>query len=107
LVYVIDDSVPIGLEYLPETAWADGRVQALHQGEAALEQWRHEHGLIAMTSLVQGSTVARTIRAARELDACMILCGSRRLSLTQRLWSSSVGSALAAAAHLPVGVIPD
>jgi nucleotide-binding universal stress UspA family protein len=106
LMHVLDAGDPIGLEYLPEAAWADLRNRERETGQAALETWREQAGLSAYALLAHGQTVPKLISAARELDACMILCGSRQLSLTQRMWTSSVGSALAAAAHLPVGVVP-
>jgi nucleotide-binding universal stress UspA family protein len=106
LMHVIDDGDPVGLEYLPETTWDDLRKREREAGENALDKWRDAAGLRSYTLLAQGQTVPKLISAARELDACMILCGSRQLSLAQRMWTSSVGSALAAAAHLPVGVIP-
>ncbi len=106
LVHVVDGGDPIGMEYLPEGTWNNIHAQTRESGEDALERWRHEHVLAAYTVLAQGQTVPKLISAARELDACMILCGSRKLSLVERMWSSSVGSALAAASHLPVGVVP-
>src|SRR5690606_38028598 len=106
LVHVVDKGDPIGIEYLPEITWTDLRDRARATGQAELNRWRDEAGLTAYTLLAQGQTVPKLISAARELDACMILCGSRRLNLAQRIWMSSIGSTLAAGAHLPVGVIP-
>lgn len=106
LVHVVDKGDPIGMEYLPEITWTDLRTRARETGQAALAKWREDAGLTAYTLLAEGQTVPKLISAARELDACMILCGSRQLSLAQRMWMSSIGSSLAAAAHLPVGVIP-
>ena len=103
---MIDGGDPIGLEYLPEVAWTDVNTQALAARQAALSKWRDEAGLTGYTLIAQGQTVTQLISAARELDACMLLCGSRQLSLAQRMWTSSIGTALASAAHLPVGVIP-
>lgn len=106
LVHVIDSGDPIGMAYLPEATWNDLHRRERDMGQAALLAWRDASGLSALTLLAQGQTVTKVISAARELDACMILCGSRRLSAVERLWTSSVGSTLAAASHLPVGVIP-
>lgn len=106
LVHVIDTGDPIGVEYLPELTWTDIHTHAHAKGQAELIEWRERAGLSAYTLIAQGQTVSKLIAAATELDACMILCGSRQLSLAQRLWMSSVGSSLAAVAHLPVGVIP-
>ncbi|NJK33105.1 MAG: hypothetical protein HC927_12250 [Deltaproteobacteria bacterium] len=46
------------------------------------------------------------LHEARQCDACMILCSSRRLSLVQRIWATSTGSSLAASASVTVGVVP-
>jgi nucleotide-binding universal stress UspA family protein len=106
LVHVIDSGDPVGVAYLPPGAWDDLHRRQREVGQAALQDWRDVSGLSAYTLLAQGQTVPKLLSAARELDACMILCGSRRLGLAARAWSSSIGSTLAAAAHLPVGVLP-
>lgn len=106
LVHVIDSGDPIGLQYLPEGSWDNLHARRRDDAQAQIVQWRDAAGLTAHTLLAQGQTVPRLVSAARELDACMILCGSRQLSLMERLWISSVGTSLAAAAHLPVGVLP-
>lgn len=106
LIHVVDAGDPIGIEYLPEGTWTELRDRARESGQGGLERWRSQAGLSAHALLAQGQTVPKLISAARELDACMILCGSRRLNLAQRIWMSSIASTLAAAAHLPVGVIP-
>lgn len=106
LVHVIDSGDPIGLAYLPEGTWNDIHQRRRDTGQAAMQAWRDAAGLRSYTLQAQGQTVPRLLTAARELDACMILCGSRQLSLAERLWTSSIGTVLAAAAHLPVGVLP-
>ena len=106
LVHVIDSGDPIGLQYLPEGSWDDLHARRRDDAQDQIVQWRDAAGLSAYTLLAQGQTVPRLISAARELDACMILSGSRQLSLAERIWISSTGSSLAAAAHLPVGVLP-
>ncbi|PRQ09696.1 Universal stress protein family protein [Enhygromyxa salina] len=106
LVHVIDSGDPIGLQYLPEGSWDDLHARQRDEAQSKIVEWRDQAGLTAYTLLAQGQTVPRLVSAARELDACMLLCGSRRLSTVERFWISSVGSSLAAAAHLPVGVIP-
>jgi nucleotide-binding universal stress UspA family protein len=106
LVHVIDSGDPVGVAYLPPGAWEDLHRRQREFGEVALQNWREASGLAANTLLAQGQTVAKLLTAARELDACMILCGSRRLGLAERAWTSSIGSTLAAAAYLPVGVLP-
>jgi nucleotide-binding universal stress UspA family protein len=106
LVHVIDSGDPVGVAYLPPGAWDDLHRRQAEVGQAALQAWRDASGLTASTLLAQGQTVPQLLTAARVLNACMILCGSRRLGLAARAWTSSIGSTLAAAAHLPVGVLP-
>jgi len=106
LVHVVDSGDPIGMAYLPEGTWNNINMRQREVGQRELDQWRDAAGLESYTLLAQGQTVSQLISAARELDACMILCGSRQLSLVERMWMSSVGSSLAAGAHVPVGVIP-
>jgi nucleotide-binding universal stress UspA family protein len=106
LVHVVDGGDPIGLEYLPELTWTDMHTREREIGEGELQAWRDQAKLGSRTLLRQGQTVEQLVRAARELDGCMLVCGSRQLSVAERIWSSSVGSALAAAAHLPVIVVP-
>jgi nucleotide-binding universal stress UspA family protein len=105
LVHVVESGDPIGLEYLPEGTWNNLRARRAEVGQAELDAWRDEAGLSAYTVLAEGQTVPKLLGAARELDACMILCGSRRLSVAQRMWMSSVGSTLAAGARVAVGVV--
>ncbi len=110
LIHVIEMGDTIGLDYLPSTAWDQLISRRRSDREQARERWLHEHAdeLAPQTSveLVEGPVVETLLRAARAYDACMILCGSRRLSLAQRIWTVSTGSTLAAAAHVAVGVIP-
>lgn len=75
--------------------------------EAAIAEWVAQHGLEALTLEVRaGHVPAALIEVAREQAATMIVCGSRRLSLLERLFTSSVGSELAAHADRPVVVVP-
>ncbi|NVB37768.1 universal stress protein [Pseudenhygromyxa sp. WMMC2535] len=106
LVHAFDAGSPTGLPYLPEGAWDDIHHKRREIGVRDLEAWRAQNDLDAKIVTVDGSAVTQLITAARELDGCMIICGSRHLGTVERLWVSSIGSALAATSHLPVGVIP-
>ena len=105
LVHVVGGSDPVGLAHIPELALGELQSRRRETTQASLQAWRDAAGLSAPTLLAQGHVVPKLIRAARELDACMILTGSRRSSLVERMFFSSVGSTLAACAYLPVGVI--
>lgn len=74
---------------------------------AAIESWTTQHGLDGMPlELRVGHVPVELVALARERRATMIVCGSRRLSLIDRLFTSSVGSELAAHADRPVVVVP-
>ena len=106
VVHVVGDNTPVGFAYVPETAWDQAHEHIHARGKSELEAWLDAAGHELESSCPRGRVVPTLIAKARELDACMILSSSRRLSATERLFISSVGSTLAAAAHVPVGIIP-
>jgi nucleotide-binding universal stress UspA family protein len=74
---------------------------------AAIEEWATRHGLDGLPlELRVGHVPVELVELARERHATMIVCGSRRLSLIDRLFTSSVGSELATHADRPVVVVP-
>lgn len=79
------------------------RVEAEH----ALAGWLREHGLGEPPLRAEPGRKARTLLdVAREVEATLVVCGSRRLSLGERIFQSSVGTELAARADRPVVVVP-
>jgi nucleotide-binding universal stress UspA family protein len=77
------------------------------EATVALERWCEEHGLFeqARTTLVgdPADVIHRRIDAGK---APLLVCGSRQLALVRRLFSSSLGSYLAATAPVPVAIVP-
>ena len=72
-----------------------------------VERWCHAEGMLSPScDVFHGRTVPTLLEFAKQVDASMIVCGSRRLSLLERLLSSSVGSGVAAHADRPVAVVP-
>ncbi len=66
-----------------------------------------EHGLDEHESVVRkGGVSEATCAYAREVGACAIVTGSRKLNAIERLFSTSVGSEIAANADRPVLVVP-
>lgn len=65
----------------------------------------HGHGSLTVRS-VPGPTLHTILDVAEDVEAAMIVCGSRRLSLVERIVSASVGSELASFARRPVVVVP-
>jgi nucleotide-binding universal stress UspA family protein len=74
---------------------------------ASIGQWAARSGLEDLPlELRVGHVPVELVALAREHHATMIVCGSRRLSLLERVFTSSVGSELAAHADRPVVVVP-
>jgi nucleotide-binding universal stress UspA family protein len=76
-------------------------------GRKHLDAWLVEHGLDEHESVVRkGGVSEATCAYAREVGACAIVTGSRKLNAIERLFSTSVGSEIAANADRPVLVVP-
>lgn len=73
-----------------------------------IERWLEESGLPELrTPIVDlGDPGPAIEREAKELGASIIVCGSRRLALKDRMLQSSIGTELAAHADRPVIVVP-
>jgi nucleotide-binding universal stress UspA family protein len=93
------------LPYLPpEAIDLDGRRAS---GEEALARWLTAEGLRAdRTVVLAGSTVERALEWAEGERAPLLVAGSRHLSTRERLFQTSVGSALASTARIPIVVAP-
>lgn len=78
----------------------------LEQGQK-LEQWIQVHGLEgSATAIASGDVVSRLMGITAQEGAPLVVCGSRRLSTTERIFNGSVGSTLAAFGESPVAVVP-
>lgn len=74
---------------------------------ADVEAWIRAHELGPATAqLVEGDPVERLLALARDHDAPFVICGSRRLSTVERIYSSSVGVELARDADRGVLLVP-
>lgn len=72
-----------------------------------LARWRQEHGFDGLPlELGRGQAGLALLQIADEREATMLVCGSRRLSLSERLLRSSTSRELAAKAARPVAVVP-
>ncbi|MCX4247143.1 universal stress protein [Paraliomyxa miuraensis] len=75
--------------------------------ERAIERWVEDHGLGDLPLELRHGPISGSLRrAALDHEATMLMSGSRRLTLTERMLDSSVGSDLAAHADRPVVVVP-
>lgn len=72
-----------------------------------LQRWLEEHDLprLPLRTAV-GRKTLDVLSVARSQHASLIVCGSRRLSLGDRIFQSSLGSDLAGHADRPVVVVP-
>lgn len=74
---------------------------------AEVDQWVREHGIpAARTSISEAGVVEGLLEQAKLADAPLLVCGSRRLTATDRLFTSSVGTDLARVADRPVLIVP-
>ncbi len=89
------------------TVWSSAQLEHRQHAEAQLSAWAQKHGAgAAQLRVVEGPISPELLAVANEERASLIVCGSRRLSLAERIFSSSVGTELAAAAPIPVAIIP-
>lgn len=111
LVHVIVDPTRQPLAVAdPSLAYAAALVSAEKDDAKAAEYlrtWLDDNGLGDLPLRTELGDSSRTLLdIAESVDATLLVCGSRRLSLTERIFQSSTGSDLAAHAHRPVLVVP-
>jgi nucleotide-binding universal stress UspA family protein len=93
--------------YVPDFSWEKVRSDWHDSAVAQLVAWTEEHEIEADRRVVEaGITVTRLVDLARREDASMIVCGSRSLNMLERVFSSSIGAEVGAAATVPVCVVP-
>lgn len=92
--------------YLSEAEWDESQQEALREAHVALRAHVDAAGIKARTEVVGGAATFGVLSACDRAQACVLVCGSRRLSFVEKLFSSSVGSELAALASIPVIVVP-
>ena len=77
------------------------------QQRAKLERWISAYNLEGLLCHeAEGHVLEHLIAVGRKQDACMIVCASRQLSTADRIFTSSLGSQLAAWAPMPIAVVP-
>ena len=92
--------------YVSPNAWGQATIEATAAAESSLAAYCDEHQLSVRSLAVRGPTAHGVLATAAREKACMIVTGSRRLSLVDRIFTSSVGGDLAALASIPVAVVP-
>lgn len=103
--------LPRGSTTAPREPGADaGEIQptpSTTESRDKVERWCRAEGMLnPRCDVFHGRIEPTLLDLAKQVDASMIVCGSRRLSLLERLLSSSVGSGVAAHADRPVAVVP-
>ncbi len=109
LVYVAPGESQLANALVPATMLGGTYFQELKDRQHhQLEAWCRAHELDpSCAHMLHGFTVERLADRAAELRAPLVICGSRRLALQRRLFTTSVASDLAGLCQTPVAVVPD
>lgn len=107
LAHVVPMPYGWSIGYLPPESVKQVRADLRTRGERALERWATQHGITGLRGVVtEGIVPEELARLAQQHDALAVVTGSRKLNALERLFVTSVGSELAAAAACPVVVVP-
>ena len=104
-VSVVQRAFPVGISYLP-TAGYDG--EARERTESEVRTWLATipGGDAIDVMFPDDPVIPAIVDTAEELDASLLVCGSRLLSTVDRIVHTSIGSTLAGGARMPVAVVP-
>ncbi len=108
---VLAHAIPVpqdwGSQFLPGAVLDELRDEHRREADERMRAWAAEHGLAdADFQVLEGSILDVVPKAADDLDACLVVVGSRRLSLGERWLLTSVSSHLAGQLGRPVLVVP-
>lgn len=92
--------------YVNASAWDRAHIEANERGQAALSAYLGERGIRARGVVVSGPVGFGILGTCEREHACALICGSRRLSFVDRIFTSSIGAELASLAAIPVIVVP-
>ena len=97
----------LGWATLPDADYVALRERHRAEEAAKLVSYLADHGRASVSVRSEvGATVPALLEVAQEVQAAIIVCGSRRLTRTERLFTASVGGELASFAPVPVAVVP-
>ena len=106
-LHVIMHSDDYASAYIPAEERAKMAAQDLKDAKLGLKKWLTGLGLHADTEAILSGPIADTaIDFANEVGAALIVTGSRRMTMAERVLLTSMGSELAAHAPCPVAVVP-
>ncbi len=94
-------------QYLPRSSLARVTKDRARKARQKLSDWlESQDASVDAQDVLVGDAVESLVRHARARDAALVVCGSRRLSMVERLLLTSAGSELAAFTPTPVAVVP-
>jgi nucleotide-binding universal stress UspA family protein len=108
-VVLVHVAVPIehAAIYTLDRGWEALRAQEQELVRREVEAWVAAHAAGASAVEIRyGAVEEQLLALAAALDAPLIVTGSRRLSLAERIFGSSLASSLAGVATCPVAVVP-
>lgn len=89
-----------------KTRWQELRRQYREATDQAALAWVTEHCAGAELVIEYGTPVDQLPAVAARLEACLLVVGSKRLGLVERIFTGSTASAVAATATCAVAVVP-
>lgn len=96
-----------GVSYVPTATMQRLQAQARDTAANALREWTAPLGLTNVEHRVfMGDPAKHLLQIAADVDATMLVTGSRMLGPIERLFLASVSSEVAAGASCPVAVVP-
>lgn len=96
-----------GVSYIPAATMDRLQQQAREAAANELREWAAPLGLVhAEHRVFMGDPAKKLLELSWQLDAAVLVTGSRMLGPVERLFLASVSSEIAAAASCPVAVVP-
>ena len=97
----------LGTAFMTSAEVTSHRARDQQQEVDALRSFLDDNGRASLTVRAEvGPTLHTLLEVAEDVHAAVVVCGSRRLTLAERIFSASVGSELASFAEIPVAVVP-
>ena len=107
VAHVFPSFTQLAAPYVPTAFLTRVRTQLQEHTRTRLEAQIDTAGVSDLPLLTaEGAAVSGLIDLAREAGACLVVCSSRQLTTSARIFESSVGSSLAATAPFAVAVVP-
>lgn len=107
VVHVHLELLAQGMSYM-RSASIDAMIPKLRaEARVAAAKWCAQHGLAQSQLIVHaGAAASGVLSVAEVVRPSLIVCGSRKAGIVERVLTSTVGSALASFASQPVAIVP-